>query len=295
MRSSPDRRRCAFTLVEVMTVLLLIVIIMALVMFGLSAAKESARRTKCLSNLKQLALGFREYSAEYHALPSVHTNVWTLVGDYVGHTFHVGSPSGFATNDDADVGEIYRCPADAYTSAVANCSYAPNFQDAPDTEATVVNGADQGNWGFSPWSNFKLDDSMNPVTSPDRLLRTASLADAAVDTIFLTECWSRSNVISTTHYQSTPLPPIWDYGDLGGVSPARDVLTSASDAGTYLMLESFGARAGASGGQMRLARDVYHRGTVSVVFADMHTESIEAINLASKLPCDTPIWTRQED
>ncbi|HEX3627881.1 MAG TPA: prepilin-type N-terminal cleavage/methylation domain-containing protein [Verrucomicrobiae bacterium] len=55
---------CAFTLIELLVVIAIIAILAAILMPVLVAAQEKARRTRCLSNLKQIAIGMNIYANE---------------------------------------------------------------------------------------------------------------------------------------------------------------------------------------------------------------------------------------
>jgi prepilin-type processing-associated H-X9-DG protein len=58
-------RRRAFTLVELLVVLGILMVLAGLTMSGLSGARKSAQSAMCLSNLRQLAVAAADYAARY--------------------------------------------------------------------------------------------------------------------------------------------------------------------------------------------------------------------------------------
>lgn len=63
-----DRRR-AFTLIELLVVIAIIAILIALLLPAVQQARESARRTQCRNNFKQIGLALHNYHDAHRELP----------------------------------------------------------------------------------------------------------------------------------------------------------------------------------------------------------------------------------
>lgn len=65
MREDAALRSKGFTLIELLVVIAIIAILAAILFPVFARARENARRTSCLSNAKQLGLGFMQYTQDY--------------------------------------------------------------------------------------------------------------------------------------------------------------------------------------------------------------------------------------
>lgn len=180
-RRRPSARKKAFTLIELLVVIAIIVLLAAILFPVFGRARENARRSSCQSNLKQIALGFAQYTQDYDArMPRGYED--SLDANHMA----IYAGAGWATSLEPYLKsyQMLRCPSDSSrnnTSLPHPISYAYNT-----------------NIAHGPASNFN-----NPGVSVATL---DSQFTAAARTILLTEIAGYSLNLASTAVPTSMAP-----------------------------------------------------------------------------------------
>ena len=128
------KTRAAFTLVELLVVIAIIGVLVGLLLPAVQAARESARRTKWINNLKQQALALHNFHDTYNRFPSAHQ---------LGPSYGGGYQKPVAPGGNSPTGYPLEGPFWSWMMHIAPYIEMNNLK-----EAAVVNTGNAASW---PW------------------------------------------------------------------------------------------------------------------------------------------------
>jgi len=140
------RNRAGFTLIELLVVIAIIAILAAILFPVFAKVREKARQTTCLSNMKELGLGFAQYEQDYDGsipIRNYPTSVnWpTAIYPYV-----------------AGVG-VFHCPDDANTAVVTSGAYTYYPVSYAENQDVATGSSDNPAAWTSPSNTVLLSES----------------------------------------------------------------------------------------------------------------------------------------
>lgn len=113
MKTLNHRSLFAFTLIELLVVISIIALLAAILFPVFGRARENARRSACISNLKQIGIGLMQYTQDYdEIMPFMDVHV-APPGAYSGGWMHTLQPYIKSY-------QVYKCPSDSAANPSAS-------------------------------------------------------------------------------------------------------------------------------------------------------------------------------
>jgi prepilin-type N-terminal cleavage/methylation domain-containing protein/prepilin-type processing-associated H-X9-DG protein len=184
------KARQGFTLIELLVVIAIIAILASILFPVFARARENARRTSCLSNLKQIGLGFQQYTQDYDEkfplpIPNFSTPIDQLDQSAPGYIFTMSNGTTFGKwitwmdelHPYVKSSQIYVCPSGrprspnagsyGYNGSIGNFSGAPLSLAAINRPSEIFVSMDM-NWPDSAYvaslNYYNYYGSKNPLS-----------------------------------------------------------------------------------------------------------------------------------
>jgi len=160
------KKRRGFTLIELLVVIAIIAILAAILFPVFAQARDKARQTTCLSNMRQIGTGLLMYLQDYDEIyPTVHSGAYlVLIQPYVKNL------------------DVWRCPSGSgkYTVSNQGINGRTTVWGVVDT-GIAANGDVMGGWNYTiPFSSTRVTEPASTIlmadTDVDQKLQAGQIA-----------------------------------------------------------------------------------------------------------------------
>ncbi len=211
------RTRTAFTLVELLVVIAIIGVLVSLLLPAVQAAREAARRTQCLNNMKQVALGMMQFEHIHGYFPYSRTgSLWRTLpyieqpdlSEIIRAAKHPTQPYGFNGQLTAGWSDgmkeafgtqvgTFQCPSSPsgreFTLTDSIGSFAVQSADYVTPRIPALRPASHSLWYQAGEPQMNHNTAMSPAdsrsTDPNRRGATAGgILDGFSNTLMYYEC-----------------------------------------------------------------------------------------------------------
>jgi prepilin-type N-terminal cleavage/methylation domain-containing protein/prepilin-type processing-associated H-X9-DG protein len=263
-------RRQAFTLVELLVVIAIIAMLAAILFPVFGRARENARRSSCLSNLKQIGLGIAQYTQDYdERLPFSGSTAsggrWAArIGAYVKST------------------AIFTCPSYQDWANVAPPNGIPGNFLSEDPNGWKGNGST-----YAINANFSDYEGSNPVSRHLAQLVDAANSSLVVETANLALNNDPNLLLNSSDNldPTTWLKYVHKTGNYRGNSDWQWMPPSGWDVGG----QSFYTWAGNDNNYVNMRRPVpRHFNGLNIVYCDGHAKWMNITQFLGPMPAGWP-------
>jgi prepilin-type N-terminal cleavage/methylation domain-containing protein/prepilin-type processing-associated H-X9-DG protein len=184
-RRTRPARHLGFTLIELLVVIAIIAILAAILFPVFAQARDKARQTACLSNMKQIGLGLMMYAQDYdetHVItrqwgtcgPTSDQDITTKLSPYVLRVAGYNN----AANSGRDT--VWRCPSDTVTRVSGRPTLSYNVPVNYTVPAAFIPGVGCGTAAGSGAYDAGRPMASFPVPADTILMAESARPDSAV-------------------------------------------------------------------------------------------------------------------